>query len=96
MGNVAEGELTFYLLRSQFTRKVEGGSSPFRPSPHRVQWTDLSVPDKVTRSSETEGQEKDNRRFEGHSPLFFELRLVSCSSPDRRLLIESHWSKQTS
>nr|GBN56323.1 hypothetical protein AVEN_238062-1 [Araneus ventricosus]GBN56342.1 hypothetical protein AVEN_113848-1 [Araneus ventricosus] len=36
-------ELTFYLKeRSRLTKKVEGGSSPFRPGTHTVQWTDLS------------------------------------------------------
>ncbi|GBN96258.1 hypothetical protein AVEN_38665-1 [Araneus ventricosus] len=36
-------ELTFSLTASsQLARKVEGGTYPVRPGPHRVQWTDLS------------------------------------------------------
>ncbi|GBN03545.1 hypothetical protein AVEN_146664-1 [Araneus ventricosus] len=43
--NVVEGtELS--SLKQEFNLqerlKVEGGSSPIRPGPHRVQWTDLS------------------------------------------------------
>ncbi|GBM75608.1 hypothetical protein AVEN_101302-1 [Araneus ventricosus] len=39
---VGRTDFLAHSKKSTSARKVEGGSSPIRPDPHRVQWNDLS------------------------------------------------------
>ncbi|GBN39376.1 hypothetical protein AVEN_107028-1 [Araneus ventricosus] len=75
-GSVAGRTDFLAAARSQLARKVEGGSSPIRPGPHRVQWTDLSY---------FCGEVRNRINLIGRTPSVSYLPLQSCRGIGNKL-----------